>query len=291
MSASEMFTRTTRIGGVVLPALGLTALLACVAIAPAHAQRDATAGLDDGFAFQDDSPKDDGPMDDMTGPTRIPKFPGIIVLFSGKEKEVAQNWIFQGSKKPAAWQVENGQPWLQKPTALLSKQNFLDFQLHVEFKVPYMPEAHGQERGNSGVGLLATYEIQVLDSYGWKEPGAGDCGAVYSQSAPLVNACKPPRQWQTYDITFHAARWENGVKVKNARVTVILNGICVQNNQEILRATGIASHETEGPGPIYLQYHNNTVRFRNVWVLPLAPEGATHSDPRQMTMPKAAAKR
>jgi hypothetical protein len=290
MSVTEMFTRTTLLGRAVVPALGMAALLACIVSLPAVAQREASTGLDDGFTMQEDSPKDDGPADDMSGPVRVPKFPGIVVLFSGKEKEVAQNWIYQGSKKPAGWKVENG-AMVTSAESLLSKQNFLDFQLHVEFKVPYMPEAHGQERGNSGVGLLATYEIQVLDSYGWKEPGSGDCGAVYSQAAPLVNACKPPRQWQTYDITFHAARWENGVKVKNARVTVFLNGICVQNNQDIRGATGIASHETEGPGPIYLQYHNNTVRFRNVWVLPLAPEGATHYEPRQYASPGSAAKR
>lgn len=222
---------------------------------------------------------DGGPADDESGPVRIPKVKGLVVLFSGKQKEVGQNWIYQGSKKDAAWKVEDG-AMVTVGDSIISKQQFLDFQLHVEFKVPYMPDKHGQERGNSGVGLLATYEIQVLDSYGFKEPGAGDCGAVYSQAAPLVNACKLPRQWQTYDITFHAARFENGVKVKNARVSVLLNGICVQNNQDIKGPTGIANREVAGPGPIYLQYHNNTVRFRNVWVLPLAPEGATHYEPR-----------
>jgi hypothetical protein len=215
----------------------------------------------------------------MSGPARIPKNKNIVVLFSGKQKQVSDNWIFQGSKKPAAWKVENG-AMTTVGESIISKQQFLDFQLHVEFKVPYMPDKHGQERGNSGVGLLAAYEIQVLDSYGFKDPGSGDCGAVYSQAAPLVNACKPPRQWQTYDITFHAAVYENGVKVKNARVTVFQNGICVQNNQDIRGATGIASREFEGPGPVYLQYHNNTVQFRNVWVLPLPRDGATHYEPR-----------
>src|SRR5439155_5636782 len=108
---------------------------------------------------------------------------------------------------------------------IVTKQYFTDFQLHVEFKVPYMPDKKGQERGNSGVGLQSHYEIQVLDSYGFKEPGTGDCGAVYSQAAPLVNACRPPLEWQTYDITFHAARFDtDGKKTANARVTVFQNG-------------------------------------------------------------------
>ncbi len=224
-------------------------------------------------------PQDGGPPDDMSGPARRPKVPGIVVLFSGKQKEVSDNWVFQGSNKPGAWHVEDG-AMITSGSSLLSKQQFLDFQLHVEFKVPYMPEAHGQERGNSGIGLLNTYELQVLDSYGYKEPGSGDCGAIYSLSAPLVNACKKPRQWQTYDVTFHAALFENGKKIKDAMVSVLLNGICVQNNTDIKSFTGIANREVEGPGPIYLQYHNNTVRFRNVWVLPLRHEAITRYEPK-----------
>lgn len=262
----------------VAPAFALAAALTLAASRPVMANQ-----LDQeqkGAEIQvDDTAKDNGPEDDQSSPARIPKNKAIVVLFSGKQKELTQNWVGQGSHKPAGWKVENG-AMTTVAESILSKQQFLDFQLHVEFKVPYMPDKHGQERGNSGVGLLATYEIQVLDSYGFKEPGSGDCGAVYSQFAPLVNACKLPRQWQTYDITFHAPVFENGVKVKNARVTVFQNGICVQNNQDIKGATGIANKETEGPGPIYLQYHNNTVQFRNVWVLPLAREGVTHYEPR-----------
>ena len=120
-----------------------------------------------------------------------------------------------------------------------------------------MPNAHGQERGNSGVGLHGRYEIQILDSYGIADPGSGDCGAVYGQAAPLSNACKPPLQWQSYDIAFRAARLDAAGKVvENPRVTVFQNGIPVQNNQEIKRMTGIQySQYTEmgKSGPILLQ--------------------------------------
>jgi hypothetical protein len=203
-----------------------------------------------------------------------------LVLFSGRPEELVTNWVRQGSNQPPTWQVEEG-AMVTSVSSIVTKRNFKDFQLHVEFKVPFMPEAHGQERGNSGVGLLAIYEIQVLDSYGFKEPGSGDCGAVYSQSAPLVNACKPPLTWQTYDISFHAARFgADGKVMQKPRVTVFQNGICVQNNQEINGGTGIGGKDDVKEGPIYLQFHNNTVQFRNVWVVPLPEEGAKHYEPR-----------
>ncbi len=225
--------------------------------------------------------KDDTPVDDHTPAHPIPKDPHVLVLFSGKQEELAANWVRQGSNEAPTWEIKNGAMTTSK-SSILTKQNFKDFQLHVEFKVPYMPEAHGQERGNSGIGLLNKYEIQVLDSYGFKEPGAGDCGAVYSQSGPLVNACKPPLSWQTYDITFHAARFDADGKTvtQKARVTVFQNGLCVQNNQEINGGTGIAGKGDVAEGPIYLQFHNNTVQFRNVWIVPLPEEGPKHYEPR-----------
>jgi Domain of Unknown Function (DUF1080) len=255
------------------------ALAALAAFTCAARPGAAQAKEDDDFGFSKTGYSDGGPADDESSPARVPKIKGLIKLFSGSQKDLETNWMTTGSKGKPKWLVENGH-MTTVADSIITKQNFLDFQLHVEFKVPYMPNEHGQGRGNSGVGLLGVYEIQVLDSYGIREPGSGDCGAVYSQSAPLINACKAPRQWQTYDIFFHGPTFENGVKTKNARVTVFQNGICVQNNQEILRATGIASKEIEGPGPIYLQYHNNTVQFRNVWIVPLPREGQTHYEPR-----------
>jgi hypothetical protein len=224
--------------------------------------------------------KEDAPVDDRTAPMPIPKDPHVLVLFSGKPEEIRENWVRQGTDQAPTWQIKDG-GMVTSTSNIVTKQKFRDFQLHVDFKVPYMPEAHGQERGNSGIGLLATYEIQVLDSYGFKEPGSGDCGAVYSQSAPLVNACKPPLSWQTYDIAFRAARFDADGKVtEKARVTVLQNGICVQNGQEINGGTGIGPKADPRDGPIILQFHNNTVQFRNVWIVPLPEEGAKHYGPK-----------
>jgi hypothetical protein len=215
-------------------------------------------------------------------PGAPPAAKGMIVLFSGKAEELASQWVQRGSDKPAAWKlVEDGMQ--AQGGDIATKQEFSDFYLHLEFKVAYMPDAHGQERGNSGVGLLGRYEIQILDSYGIKEPGSGDCGAVYDQVGPLFNACKPPREWQTYDIVFRAPRFADGKKTENARVTVLQNGILVQNNQDITKMTGIQydQYKEEGPsGPIILQDHGTPIEFRNVWIVPLPPNGPTHYEPR-----------
>ena len=203
--------------------------------------------------------------------------PHKMVLFSGQEAELKQNWLKRGSDEPAAWKIENG-AMVSGGGDIVTKEKFTDFQLHVEFRVPYMPNEHGQARGNSGVGLQARYEIQILDSYGIADPGSGDCGAVYSQAAPLFNACKPPREWQTYDITFRAPRFDaGGNKTANARVMVFQNGIPVQNNQEITGPTGLQIDEDfDKPGPVLLQDHGDKMEFRNVWVIPLPLQGASH---------------
>jgi hypothetical protein len=223
--------------------------------------------------------KDDAPADDRSAPAPIPTDPHVIVLFSGKQEEVAANWMRPGSDQPPSWQVKDGGMVTSKSN-IVTKQKFKDFQLHVDFKVPYMPKAHGQERGNSGVKLLGIYEIQILDSYGFKDPGSGDCGAVYSQFGPLVNACKPPLAWQSFDISFRAPRFDPEGKVtEKARVTVFLNDVCVQNGQEINGATGNAKGDVKD-GPILLQFHNNTVQFRNVWIVPLPEEGVKRYEPK-----------
>ena len=211
-------------------------------------------------------------------PVRPPA--NAIVLFSGKPEEVAQNWRKNFSTVDAAWPVKDGAMQV-KGGDIVSKQEFVDFQLHVEFKVPYVPNEKGQGRGNSGVGLQSHYEIQVLDSSGWATPGMGDCGAVYNQAAPLVNACKPPLQWQTYDITFRAPRFKDGKLTEKARVTVLLNGLLVQNNTEIQGPTGIGGDRAlDKPGPIYLQDHSHPVQYRNIWVIPLPTEGSKSYDPK-----------
>jgi hypothetical protein len=130
-----------------------------------------------------------------------------------------------------------------------------------------MPKAKGQARGNSGVYLDGAYELQVLDSYGLKSQD-NDCGAIYKQIVPAVNACKPPLQWQTYDITFHKAKVEDGKVVKKARVTVLQNGMKIIDDAEIsVTPGGVGTKEGED-GPIMLQDHGNEVQFRNIWIKP-----------------------
>lgn len=203
---------------------------------------------------------------------------GAKVLFSGKD---LAKWVKRGTTVPAAWKVEHGE-MTAGGGDIQTAESFQDFQLHVEFNTPYMPEAKGQARGNSGVILQGRYEIQVLDSFGKNPPGTGDCGAVYSQSAALVNAARPPLKWQTYDITFRAARYVDGKMTAKPRVTVFQNGILVQNNTEIQGLTanneGFAKIDVSTPGPIVLQDHHNTVRYRNVWIYPLPLKGSEKYD-------------
>jgi hypothetical protein len=130
-----------------------------------------------------------------------------------------------------------------------------------------MPRARGQARANSGVYVHGCYEVQVLDSFGLAGKD-NECGGIYQQSAPRVNLCYPPLQWQTYDIDFTAARFgPDGQKTANARLTVRHNGAVVQDDLELKRATpGGVAKEGPGPGPLHLQNHGNPVYFRNVWV-------------------------
>lgn len=215
-------------------------------------------------------------------PKPVPAPANAIVLFSGKQEDVAKNWRKNGGTQDAAWVVKNG-AMLAKGGDIVTKQEFLDIQLHVEFYIPYLPMDKGQKRGNGGVGLQGRYEVQVLDSSGFTTPGTGDCGSIYNQAAPLVNACKAPEQWQAYDIVYRAPRFVDGKMTEKPRVTVMLNGILVQNNTEIQGPTGIrADRPIDKPGPVYLQDHVNTqpVQFRNIWVIPLAQEGSKSYDPK-----------
>jgi hypothetical protein len=148
-----------------------------------------------------------------------------------------------------------------------SKTKFQSVTLHVEFLLPFKPNARGQARGNSGVYLQGRYECQVLDSFGLKGEN-NECGGIYTISAPSVNMCYPPLQWQTYDIDYTAATYENGKKTQNARITVKQNGVLIQDNVEIPHATTAAPvKEGPEPGPLYLQDHGNPVRYRNVWIV------------------------
>ena len=159
------------------------------------------------------------------------------------------------------------------PGSIITKKKFRDLKAHVEFRTPYMPKAKEQARGNSGVYILGLYEVQVLDSYGL-EGKDNECGGIYKVAAPRVNMCAPPGQWQSYDIEFHAARFDDsGKKTKNARITVIHNGVTIQENLELPEPTGGAAGLAENrPGGIYLQDHGNPVQYRNIWAVDLEPD-------------------
>ncbi len=161
---------------------------------------------------------------------------------------------------------------------IYSKDKFGDFQLHLEWAEPKEVVGNSQERGNSGVFLQGVFEVQVLDNYNNPTYPDGQCGAIYGQSPPLANVCKKPDEWQTYDIVFQSARWdENHHLVSPAYVTAIQNGVLIQNHQPVLGPTGhkiLAIYDKELPptGPIALQDHGNPIRFRNIWVRSIPEE-------------------
>jgi hypothetical protein len=206
----------------------------------------------------DDAPK---PSDATLGrkPTE-----GAVVLFDGANLDA---WVKSDGKTPAEWPVQDGIMTVGQGN-IQTKRAFGRFQLHLEFSVPYMPDAQGQGRGNSGVYLGGIYELQVLDSYGLK-PQKNDCGAIYNQIAPRVNACKPPLQWQTYDVTFRRAEVQDGKVVKKARVTVVQNGITTIDEAEISPCPAGANNQEGEDGPLLLQDHGNKVQYRNIWLTPL----------------------
>lgn len=184
---------------------------------------------------------------------------GAIVLFDGTSADA-----FEGARV-----TEDGL-LMQGAT---SKQTFGDCMIHLEFRTPFMPAATGQARGNSGCYLQGRYEVQILDSFGLTGEN-NECGGIYTVSPPSVNMCFPPLSWQTYDIAFTAARYdEEGNKVSNARLSAHHNGVLIQSNVEIPYATRAAPlKEGPEPGPLYLQDHGNPVRFRNIWVVEAKPK-------------------
>jgi len=142
-----------------------------------------------------------------------------------------------------------------------------DFTLHIEFKLPFEPTQSGQGRGNSGIYVQGRYEVQMLDSFGLSGEH-NECGGIYSVKKPDENMCFPPESWQTYDIDFKSARWEDGKKIENARMTVRHNGVLIHDDVEVPKTTTAApTQESAEPGFIYLQDHGSPVRYRNIWVL------------------------
>ncbi|MCG8585850.1 MAG: DUF1080 domain-containing protein [Pirellulales bacterium] len=149
-----------------------------------------------------------------------------------------------------------------------SKQKFGDFTMHIEFLLPYKPNARGQARGNSGAYMQGRYEVQMLDSFGL-EGKHNECGGIYSVKDPDINMCFPPLTWQTYDIDFTAAKFDDaGKKIKDAQMTVKHNGVVIHKDVKLPNKTTAAPvNEGAAPGPLYLQNHGNPVRYRNIWVV------------------------
>jgi len=188
-----------------------------------------------------------------------------IVLFDGSSMD---EWVTTDGKSPIPWVLKPGGAMEVKAVGIKTKQLFDGHtKLHVEFRVPYMANAKGQGRGNSGVYLQGRYEVQILDSYGLDSKD-NDCGGIYQVAKPLVNACKAPTVWQSYDIDFHAPLFEGGKKVKPARISVIHNGTPIHKDVEIPIDNTVAGlgGDPSTPGPVHLQDHGNPVQYRNIWI-------------------------
>lgn len=180
---------------------------------------------------------------------------GAVVLFDGTSVAAFQD----GAKMTKDGLLMQG---------CTTKDAFGDCLLHIEFRVPYMPEASGQARGNSGVYLASRYEVQVLDSFGLKGEN-NECGGIYTVAKPEVNMCLPPLTWQTYDIEFKAPLFDDkGVKTADAQLTVRHNGVLIHDKVTVPKPTTSAPVSTDGKlGTLYLQDHGCPVGYRNIWLV------------------------
>jgi hypothetical protein len=200
-----------------------------------------------------------------------------VVLFDGTD---LSKWE-SARGGPPDWKIVDGILEVTPANGshhIRTKERFPDFQLHLEYAEPAVVKGRGQDRGNSGVLINEMYEVQILDNYNNPTYPDGQAGALYGQMPPLVNACRPPGQWQTYDIIFESPLWDSaGVLTKKAAVTVIQNGIVVQNRHEFFggtdgingvphKALGVYRKAHPPEVVIELQEHKNPVRFRNIWI-------------------------
>jgi hypothetical protein len=194
-----------------------------------------------------------------------------IVLFDGKNFDEWKHSNKKEGEDSVKWELVDGAMEVKPGTgSIITRKEFTDVKLHLEFRTPFMPEARGQGRGNSGVYLQGRYEVQVLDSYGL-EGRDNECGGIYTVAPPIVNMCAPPMQWQTYDITFLAPRFDSaGKRISKPTLTVLHNGVLVHEKIEARGPTtaALGGKATE-PGGIYLQDHGNRVQYRNIWLVEL----------------------
>ena len=197
-----------------------------------------------------------------------------VVLFDGSDKALTENWTATNGK-PSGWKVVDGALESVRGAGYIQTSGkFGSCQLHVEWAAPVKVEGSGQGRGNSGVFLMGTYEVQVLDSFENVTYADGQAGALYGRSKPLVNASRKPGEWQSYDIVFHRPLFDESGKVtRRATFTILHNGVLIQDHVVLSGGTGwmgpnAASEYKAHPDklPIALQDHGNPVRFRNVWL-------------------------
>jgi hypothetical protein len=198
--------------------------------------------------------------------------PSDAIILMGEGINLESEWTNDKGENPL-WNYENGIATVRKGSGIIkTKREFGDFQLHVEWRTPSEVIGESQGRGNSGIFLQGIYEVQVLDNYNNRTYRNGQAGSIYKQYAPLVNVCKAPGEWQTYDIIYTAPRFrEDSTYFTRPAVTVIQNGVLVQNHVELRGPTeyiGIPEYSVKphGNGPLILQDHGNPVSFRNIWI-------------------------
>ena len=271
-------------------AVALVAVVVNVACAQTPPKPKMVETIIDGVAgFQDTPMEPDGKwhVHDPARPQPVVVTPGAtfsqnatppsdaMVLFDGKD---LSQWRDTKSGGAPQWTVADGVATSAKGD-MVTTNKFGDIQLHLEFKEPTPPKESGQGRGNSGIYFMGQYEIQILDCYINKTYADGLTGGLYGQHPALANACRPPGEWSTYDCIFTAPRFDaDGKVVSPAYLTATLNGVVVQNHQAFRGATNwrvpgkYTPHAAELP--LLLQYHNNSVSFRNIWVrsVPLVNE-------------------
>lgn len=191
-----------------------------------------------------------------------------VILFNGKD---GSQWQAK-TGGPFNWKVDSGTLTVVPYAGdLQTKQGFGDCQLHIEWRTPVQVSGEGQGRGNSGVFLMGRYELQVLDSYNNLTYSNGQAGSIYKQHMPLVNVCRPPGEWQSYDVVFTAPKFNDDSTVKSAaRMTVFQNGVLIQNNVELwgpMQFIGVPKYQKHSDKePLLLQDHHNAVSYRNIWI-------------------------
>ncbi len=194
-----------------------------------------------------------------------------IILFDGKN---TNEWV-DSSGAAIKWDLKDGILTVKGGSKdIFTRKSFGDCQLHIEWRSPIEVRGSGQGRGNSGIFLQSRYEVQVLDSYNNSTYPNGQAASIYKQHIPLVNASRPPGEWQTYDIIYTAPKFNaDGIKISPAYITVLHNGVLVQNHVEIKGTTvyrGLPLNDAHGPAPLQLQDHGDKVSYRNIWIRELS---------------------